>query len=145
MAEKDEGNEEGGLKVNDRRRFTEDGTPKGSSGESAEKESAPVSPDEGKKNETNASRGAGRELPQIDFSTFVLSLATSVQVHLGSIPNPSTGKAEKDLPSAKQTIDIIGMMKEKTKGNVTPDEERLIDYILYDLRMVYVEKCKSQA
>ena len=76
---------------------------------------------------------------KIDFPTFVLSLATSAQVHLGSIPNPVSGKTEKDLVLAKQTIDIIGILQEKTKGNLSDEEARLMEHLLYDLRMRYVE------
>lgn len=79
----------------------------------------------------------------IDFTTFVLSLASSAQVHLGTIPNPATNKTETDVVAARQTIDILGVIKEKTKGNLTNDEERLLEYVLYDLRMKFVEKDKK--
>lgn len=85
----------------------------------------------------------GKKSVEIDFSTFVLSLATSVQVHLGSVPNPATGKQEKDMVLAKQTVDIIAMLETKTKGNLTNEESRLIEHVLYDLRMMYVEAKKS--
>jgi hypothetical protein len=58
---------------------------------------------------------------------------------LGEIQDPLTQQQAKNLPLAKQTIDLIGMLKEKTKGNLTPDEERLIESALYDLRMRYVK------
>jgi Domain of unknown function (DUF1844) len=86
---------------------------------------------------------SGEALPPIDFPTFILSLATSAQVHLGAIPNPATGKEERNLSIAKETIDLLGMLQEKTKGNLTPDEERLFDHVLYDLRMMYVERNKG--
>ena len=63
-------------------------------------------------------------------------------MHLGEAPNPDTGKVEQDLPLARQTIDLVGMLEEKTKGNLTGDEERLITQILFDLRMRYVERSK---
>lgn len=94
--------------------------------------------DQNKKNEPGP---AG--LPAIDFATFVLSLASSAQVHLGLVPNPATKRTETDFTSARQTIDIIGVLKDKTKGNLTNDEERLLDYMLYDLRMKYVEITKK--
>ncbi|KAF0120555.1 MAG: hypothetical protein FD151_1611, partial [bacterium] len=72
------------------------------------------------------------------------SLNSSALFHFGEIPDPATNKREKNLPIAKQTIDIIGMLKEKTKGNLTNDEEILIDHILYDLRMRYVEEMKKK-
>jgi len=77
--------------------------------------------------------------PQIDFVTFVLSLASSVQVHLGRVPNPETKATAKNLELARQTIDILTMLGEKTKGNLTPEESQLMEHLLYDLRMQYVE------
>jgi hypothetical protein len=78
-------------------------------------------------------------LPGIDFTHFIFSLSTSVFIQLGEIEDPFTKKSVKNLPLAKQTIDLIGMLKEKTKGNLTPEEEKVIEYILYDLRMKYVK------
>jgi len=87
--------------------------------------------------------GDGDEaLPRVDFATFILSLSHSALMHLGEAPNPETNAIEKDLPLARQTIDLIGMLEEKTKGNLTGDEERLLGQILYDLRMRFVEKSK---
>jgi len=83
-------------------------------------------------------------LPSIDFATFVLSLSHSALMHLGEAPNPETGKVEKSLGMARQAIDLISMLEEKTKGNLTGDEERLIGQILYDLRMRYVEQSKAK-
>lgn len=78
-------------------------------------------------------------LPEINFINFILSLATSALMQLGEIQDPSTKETVKDLPLAKQTIDLIAMLMEKTKGNLTPDEEKLMEQILYDLRMRYVK------
>jgi hypothetical protein len=78
-------------------------------------------------------------LPEIDFTNFIFSLSTSALIQLGEIQDPFTQKSTKNPPLAKQTIDLIGMLKEKTKGNLTPDEEKVIDYVLYDLRMKYVK------
>ncbi len=84
------------------------------------------------------------DLPRVDFATFVLSLSHSALVHLGEAPNPETGASEKDLPLARQTIDLISMLEEKTKGNLTGDEERLLSQILFDLRMRFVELTKTK-
>jgi len=78
-------------------------------------------------------------LPEIDFTSFIFSLSTSALIQLGEIQDPFTQKLVRNLPSAKQTIDLIGMLKEKTKGNLTPEEERVIEYVLYDLKMRYVK------
>lgn len=79
----------------------------------------------------------------IDFTTFILSLVSSAQVHLGLIPNPVTQKSESNLEAARQTIDIIAVLQDKTKGNLTNDEGRLLEYVLYDLRMKFVEMSKK--
>ncbi len=78
-------------------------------------------------------------LPELDFSAFIFSLATTAQVGLGVIPNPQTNLQVRNLPAAKQMIDIIGMLKEKTTGNLTQDEQALVDSILYNLRMQYIK------
>jgi hypothetical protein len=82
-------------------------------------------------------------LPRVDFTTFILSLSHSALMHLGEAPSPETGTIEENLALARQTIDLVGMLEEKTKGNLTGDEERLIGQILFDLRMRYVERSKS--
>jgi len=77
----------------------------------------------------------------IDFYTFVLSLASSAFVHLGDAPDPETGApGAPDLLLAQQTIDILAMLKDKTKGNLTPEEEKFMEHILTDLRLRFVTK-----
>ena len=78
-------------------------------------------------------------LPEVNFVGFLLSLSTSALIQLGVIEDPISKKADKNLPLAKQTIDLIGVLKDKTKGNLTPEEERFIEHLLYDLRMRYVK------
>ncbi|HEY1690744.1 MAG TPA: DUF1844 domain-containing protein [Polyangiaceae bacterium] len=80
----------------------------------------------------------------VDFTTFLLSLSHSALMHLGEAPNPETGGTEKNVPLAKQTIDLIAMLEDKTKGNLSGDEERLLGQILFDLRMRYVELTKAK-
>ncbi|OGL41199.1 MAG: hypothetical protein A3C43_09310 [Candidatus Schekmanbacteria bacterium RIFCSPHIGHO2_02_FULL_38_11] len=76
---------------------------------------------------------------EIDFSSFILSLGTQTMMHLGEVPDPITQEKEKNLDLAKQTIDIIGMLHEKTKNNLTIHEEQLLENLLYELRMKYVK------
>jgi len=76
----------------------------------------------------------------VNFATFVFSLSSSAILHLGEIPDPTTGTKKKNLPMAKQTIDILAMLEEKTKGNLTSDEGEFLKNILYDLRMRYVKE-----
>ena len=79
-------------------------------------------------------------LPEINFPTFVVSLNASALLHLGAIEDPNTGQTNKNLPMAKQTIDILSMLEEKTAGNLTTEEEKLLKNILYDLRIIYVKE-----
>ncbi len=94
--------------------------------------------------ETPESGGADDQaempLPEINFATFIASLNASALVNLGIIADPATGTKEKNLPIAKQTIDIMSMLQEKTKGNLTVDEESILKSILYDLKMMYVRE-----
>lgn len=82
-------------------------------------------------------------LPRVNFISFVLSLAGAAQIHLGTVPNPHTGKTEKNLQLAKETIDLLDILKEKTKGNLTKDEEDLFDHMLFECRMKYMEENKK--
>jgi hypothetical protein len=67
-------------------------------------------------------------------------LGSSAFIHLGTLPNPDTGEINKSLPLAKQTIDLLGLLREKTRGNLTPEEEDMFDHLLYDLRMQYIKE-----
>ena len=81
-------------------------------------------------------------LPEINFPTFIMSLNVSAFVNLGVLDNPANGKKEKNLDLAKQTIDILCMLEEKTRGNLSKDEESMLKNILYDLRIIYVKEKK---
>ncbi len=80
-------------------------------------------------------------LPKLDFSTFVLGIIGSAYVHLGDAPPPD-GDDQKDLDLARTDIDLLGLLQDKTRGNLTGDEERLLSQALTDLRMRYVEVTK---
>ncbi len=98
--------------------------------------------EEEKKGEEASKTGTPEQdvpLPEINFINFLFSLSTSALIQLGEIEDPISKKQDKSLPLAKQTIDLIGMLQEKTKGNLTPNEEKMIENILYDLRMRYVK------
>jgi len=97
-----------------------------------------------KEDNRDKSRKTESRLPAINFSTFVFSLNSSALVHLGVIADPVSGKTEKNLAVAKQTIDIIGMLKEKTAGNLTDEEKRLLETALRDLRILYVKEKDSK-
>ena len=79
----------------------------------------------------------------IDFSTFVFSLATGALINLGLAPDPVTKKAQKDLALAKQNIDLLGLLQDKTKGNLTPEETQLLEGLLSEIRLRYVDVTKN--
>ena len=81
-------------------------------------------------------------LPQVDFSTFVLSLASSALVQLGEVPNPETGRTEKCPEVARHTIDVLNMLNDKITNGLTEKEARLLQDVLFELRMKYVAASK---
>jgi hypothetical protein len=80
-------------------------------------------------------------MPPIDFNIFVLSLNTSALIHLGEAPG-AEGASQVNLPLARQTIDLLGILERKTRGNLTGAEERILHQVLFDLRMRYTQRCK---
>ncbi len=120
--------EEKSFTINDRR---------GSAGaeKTAEKETPPPAAETGKRTPP----------PAINFSTFVLSLSTSAAMNLGGYTDPVSGLIPRNLELAKQSIDILGILAEKTKGNLNADEKQLLDSVLYELRMRYIEEMKKGA
>ena len=78
--------------------------------------------------------------PLVNFTNFVLSLSTSALFHFGDFPETEGGTPQKNLPAAKQTIDILDMLNEKTKGNLDKNESSLIQGVLYELKMRYVKE-----
>lgn len=128
-----------GFKVEDRRRFTD-------SGDSREAEAATPEPPPAETGSTSSGPGfamhEGPPAAEINFSTFILSLSTQALAHLGEIPDPFTQQVSADLPAARQVIDILGMLQEKTRGNLDPAEAKLVEGLLYDLRLRFVEHSK---
>jgi Domain of unknown function (DUF1844) len=76
--------------------------------------------------------------PEPDFKFFITTLALQASIALGHMPNPETQKTEKLPAQAKFIIDTLGMLQEKTKGNLTPEETKLLENLLYELRMAYL-------
>ncbi len=129
--------EEKEFTIRDRRTGSSDAEAKPSkqsTGPSAQKNSEPA--------DRNAQEGSAAA--ELDFSTFVISLATSAQVGLGAVPHPETNQAVQNFPAAKQMIDILAMLKEKTKGNLTDSESTLMDQVLFNLRIHYVRAVEGQ-
>jgi len=82
------------------------------------------------------------DMPEVNFSTFILSIGSSALVQLGEVPDPESGQMMENLLAAKHSIDILSMLQEKTKSCLENDEQQLLDTLLYDLRMKYVLKTK---
>jgi len=160
----DDREEDRGFTVHDRRRFSaetgeahpdaEEGRHDGEGGqrrgqgEESRRESASAgdSPKESLDPETPRGRsGKAAPVPEITLSTFIMSLSTQVLMLMGEIPDPTGRELERDMSGAKQVIDILGMLKERTKGNLDKTEEALLDNVLYDLRIRYVQLLKSAA
>lgn len=132
--------------IKDKRMFSEEGQDNlGEERAEKEEERAESSEEEAQAPESEDAAASGEDaesfqLPEINFATFIFSLNSSVLVHLGIIDDPASGKKVKNLVLAKQTIDILGMLEEKTCGNLTEDEESMLKNMLYDLRMIYVKE-----
>ena len=99
--------------------------------------------DDAKKEDKKQEEQKGYTIPEPDFITFIFTLSTHAQSGMGLIPNPISIKVEVDLNLAKYQIDVIGMLKEKTKGNLDENEGKFIESILHELRMVYVNVAKE--
>jgi hypothetical protein len=108
------------------------------------KEETPKAEDAASQEKKGEDREPVSDLPEITFSSFILSLGTSALVHLGEVPDPVTRKPDKHLPLAKQTIDMLAMLLDKTKGNLSPDEEKLLDHLVADLRWRYIHEAKGR-
>lgn len=133
MAEQEE---DKGFKVKDRRRFSTDEPEAEKKPEDQATQAADEQPG-AEERDTGEDHGP---LPEVTMATFIFSLSSSALMHLGEIAEPGTNRTIVDLPIAKQIIDTLGMLQEKTKGNLDPDEDKLLRSVLYDLRMRYVQK-----
>ena len=122
-----------GFVIKDKRIHSGDNQEKADNSKTGSSEDAPPSDQENLKTKQ-------AQMPEINFSTFIFSLNSSALVHLGVVEDPATGKKEKNIPFAKQTIDILGILEQKTRGNLTDDEEKLLKNLLHDLRLMYVKE-----
>lgn len=144
--EENQESEEKDFKVEDKRKIGKEGGDEEKSEKPSEK-TAPQNkgPKDGKSEESRAEEppeSKKQEIPPIDFASFIISLSTSVLIYLGEIPDPLSNEKKEDFISAKQTIDLISLLKEKTKGNLTQQEEEFMENILYDLKMRFVKASK---
>jgi len=139
--------EEKGFSVKDKRIFDESGDVRKEEpqkeketklGEEKEKEQVP--PPEAEQQEQRYEDN----YPEVNFASFVISLSTSAMYHFGDFPDPATKEAQKNLSAAKQTIDILGMLKMKTEGNLDENEKSILEGLLYELRLRYVKEKTGQ-
>ncbi len=130
MTEEEE--EEKGFIIKDRRSFDDKGALK-------EKDSTEEKVKEEPKEEPPTKEAETPPLPEINFSSLILSLSSTAFLHFGEIPDPGTGEKKKDLALAKHAIDTIAMLKEKTEGNLDDEEKQFIENILTDLRWHFVK------
>ncbi len=123
--------------VKDKRMFNESGEQR-----QPEKQEAGPTPHAEPKSKTSdyESQEESQILPEVNFLNFVLSLSTTVMFHFGDFPDPVTREVKKNISAAKQTIDILSMLKDKTKGNLDDQEKTLLDELLYELKMRYVKE-----
>jgi len=139
----DESRENQGFTVRDKRRFTEEGEkrpePESSKNKEQERprqeqtaETTRPRPDEPKK-----------PLPPVDFAGFIVGLAETALLQLGYLKIKGQEQASKDLPGAKHTIDLIALLEEKTRGNLTEEEKKILTDTLFQLRMAFVEASKG--
>ncbi len=136
-----------GFVIKDRRLFDESGAAR------VEEEMKP----EDKKPVENPEAGPGTSptemdtpetedspLPEINFASFIFSLSTTAMYHFGDFPDPVTKAPQRNLPAAKQTIDILSILKTKTEGNLDEQEKQMLDGILYELRMRFIKEMTNK-
>ncbi|NLA74842.1 MAG: DUF1844 domain-containing protein [Deltaproteobacteria bacterium] len=121
-----------GFTVKDKRSFDEEGDLK---------ETKPVEEPTSDAQEENRPKDVPKAppLPEVNFNSLIFSLSSSALLHLGEIADPQTGEKREDLPMAKHSIDIVSMLKEKSRGNLDDEEQKFIDSMLTDLRLRYVK------
>lgn len=155
--EREEEEKARGFKVEDRRRFSSEGDVKpefrddsaatpSATAAAGHDQTAPesaYSPEPNRAPQAAGARHAHGPEPEVTFGAFLVGLSTQALMLLGDIADPETGAAHADLPGAQQLIDIIGMLQRKTQGNLDRDEAQLIETILFELRMKYVERARG--
>ncbi len=129
-----------GFVVRDKRKFTETGESRPSEARAEAQPEEKAQPEEQAQEAAAGGAPPQEDLPEMTFSNLVLSLSTSAMFHFGDFADPVTKKTERNLLAAKQTIDILGMLQDKTRGNLNPDEKGVLDAVLFELRLRYVKE-----
>ena len=136
----EEEKKEKGFVIKDRRHFDESGSVRKE--EAAVEKQPEIETDEPEITPETAAASETEEgpLPEINFTSFIFSLSTTAMYHFGDFPDPVTKNAQRNLPAAKQTIDILSILKAKTEGNLDDDEKQLLEKLLFELRMRFVKE-----
>ena len=148
MSDSETKEEKGGFKVHDRRMFTSEGSVRNDlkaeiEPEEASQVEAPETPELGPERREKEPESQPEEPEEaMNFSSLLLFLATTGMVHLGEIPEPTTGHRSENLEGARQMIDLLTILMEKTEGNLSAEEARLLENLLYELRMKFMDKSK---
>jgi hypothetical protein len=137
MSDDEHGQEKAGFKVQDRRRFSESGDLR------PEHRDEPAPSDAAPSTEVPPAAPHSAPAAEINFSTFIIGLSTQALAHLGEIVHPIDQQSAVDFGAAKQLIDILGILKDKTRGNLDKPEADLLEGLLYDLRVRYVERVRG--
>ena len=137
------------IRVVDKRRFASNGSEKAGSEDRYEKQLQDESQPRTQMKDTEQPKQAQprtekEETSPVNFSAFLMGLATQVLALLGEIPNPETNLVTVNFEAARQTIDILCMLQEKTKGNLTADEEQMMDEVVHSLKIAFVAKVEEK-
>lgn len=138
---------EKGFVIKDKRLFDESGTARPEADK--KEESKPAEEIKDQKQQTPSPEESTKEqqeepIPEINFVSFIYSLATTAFYHFGDFPDPATNKTSRNLPAAKQTIDLLNLLKTKTQGNLEQGEKQMLEDILYELQMRYVKETTAK-
>jgi len=139
----EEDKKEKGFVIKDRRHFDESGAARSEEEKKKEEENKPevkVEQTPPLREDPSNAPPEDSPLPEINFSGFIFSLSTTAMYHFGDFPDPVTKEANRNLAAAKQTIDILSILKTKTEGNLDENEKQLLDGVLYELRMRFVKE-----
>ncbi len=135
------------IKVTDRRSFTIDGERRvpDAPEETTTSEGSPVRGQGFEMHHPDASRPREEGAGGVDFASFILSLASTAMIHLGEVEDPVHGRKEVNPAAARQLIDIIDMLRQKTRGNLDPREREILDGILAELQMAFASKASARS
>jgi hypothetical protein len=136
-----------GFVIKDRRLFDESGAARVEEEVKLEDKTREEIPEEGPRNppvEMDTPETEASPLPEINFASFIFSLSTTAMYHFGDFPDPVTKESQRNLPAAKQTIDILSILKAKTEGNLDEQEKQMMDGILYELRMRFIKEMTNK-